>query len=680
MTYDPQFNEPSVTTDPLGNTTTYAYDSNGNMIAATDPLGNTTSLTYNPAGQPTTVTDPLGNQTQFTYNAGDLVATTDPLGRTTNRFVDNAGRVAAVADPLGHTTRIVYDPLGKIAATIDPLGNQTAFAYDADSNLLSVTDANQKKTQFAYTNMDQMITRTDPLGNSSSMKYDLSGNLTQTTDRKGQVTTYSYDGLNRMTFAGYGTQTGPTYQSTTVYTFDAGSRLTGITDSITGVISRTYDGLDDLISETTPQGSVAYTYDADGRRQTMTVSGQAPVNYTVDNASRLTSIVQGASNVSFAYDGDGRRTSMTLPNGVVATYSYDASSQLTGIVYQGGALAPQNLAYTYDLAGRRVGVSGSLASTQLPAAVSSVVYNANNQLTQWGSTAMTYDLNGSTLNDGTNSYSWDARNRLVSANNNGASFAYDPLGRRVSKTVMSTTTNFLYDGANAVQESGTNPTANLLTGGVDERFTRTSATETDNYLTDALGSTLELTDATGATEEQYSYGPYGILSASGGSTTNSYAYTGREFDGLGIDYYRARYYNPTTGRFLSEDPIGLAGGFNLYAYAQDSPTNRVDPSGCLDCGQALDNLRDAINNLVGRMNENAAHGGGCPGHAKAIQQAANRVQNAFSAALGCLTPEEVQEVQGLLGEAAAVAALALLIVLLMDGLPILALGALALAF
>jgi RHS repeat-associated protein len=144
--------------------------------------------------------------------------------------------------------------------------------------------------------------------------------------------------------------------------------------------------------------------------------------------------------------------------------------------------------------------------------------------------------------------------------------------------------------------------------------------------------------------------------------------------------YRARYYNPTTGRFLSEDPIGLAGGFNLYAYAQDSPTNRVDPSGCLDCGQALDNLRDAINNLVGRMNENAAHGGGCPGHAKAIQQAANRVQNAFSAALGCLTPEEVQEVQGLLGEAAAVAALALLIVLLMDGLPILALGALALAF
>ena len=235
--------------------------------------------------------------------------------------------------------------------------------------------------------------------------------------------------------------------------------------------------------------------------------------------------------------------------------------------------------YSYDLAGRRVGVSGSLATAQLPAAVTNAFYNANNQLTQWGSTAMTYDANGSTLNDGTNSYVWDARNRLASANSSGASFAYDPLGRRVSKTFMSAATNYLYDGANAVQEFGTNPTANLLTGGIDERFTRTSATETDNYLTDALGSTMELTDATGATEEQYSFGPYGAQSASGATTTNSYTYTGRESDGLGIDYYRARYYNPTTGRFLSEDPLGFVGGFNLYQYVKDNPMSLTDPFG-----------------------------------------------------------------------------------------------------
>jgi RHS repeat-associated protein len=190
------------------------------------------------------------------------------------------------------------------------------------------------------------------------------------------------------------------------------------------------------------------------------------------------------------------------------------------------------------------------------------------------------DANGNTLNDGMNSYSWDARNRLVSANNNAASFSYDPLGRRESKTILSTTTAFLYDGANAVQESGTNGTANLLTGGLDERFSRTDAAGTYDYLTDALGSTLALTDATGASVEQYSYDPYGSQSASGAATTNSYTYTGRESDGLGINYYRARYYNPQIGRFLSEDPLGLAGGdVNFYAYVANDPIDLIDPSG-----------------------------------------------------------------------------------------------------
>jgi RHS repeat-associated protein len=264
-----------------------------------------------------------------------------------------------------------------------------------------------------------------------------------------------------------------------------------------------------------------------------------------------------------------------------ANYSFDAASQLTGIVYQGGALGMANLSYAYDLAGRRIGVSGSLASTQLPAAVSLAVYNANNQLTQWGTTAMTYDANGNTLNDGSNSYVWDARNRLVSADNNAASYAYDPLGRRMGKTFMSANTNYLYDGANPVQElNGTTPTANLLTGGLDERFTRTDATGTYNFLTDALGSTVALTDSTGNSQTQYSYDPYGGQSASGAYSTNSFTYTGRETDGLGIDYYRARYYNPQIGRFLSEDPLGFAGGdTNLYAYVGGDPSDAIDPLG-----------------------------------------------------------------------------------------------------
>lgn len=237
-------------------------------------------------------------------------------------------------------------------------------------------------------------------------------------------------------------------------------------------------------------------------------------------------------------------------------------------------------------------VGGSLASTQLPAAVSGAVYNANNQLTQWGTTAMSYDANGNTLNDGMNGYVWDARNRLFSANNNGATFTYDPFGRRTAKTILSANTNFLYDGVNPVQElNGSTITANLLTGGIDERFLRTTATETNNYLTDAMGSTIALTGPTGNSTVQYSYGPFGAISITG-TTTNDYTYTGREIDGLGINYYRARYYNPQIGRFLSEDPIGFAGGINQYAYVSDDPIDFIDPFGADKCpgnGQAGQN-------------------------------------------------------------------------------------------
>ena len=168
---------------------------------------------------------------------------------------------------------------------------------------------------------------------------------------------------------------------------------------------------------------------------------------------------------------------------------------------------------------------------------------------------MTYDSDGNTLNDGTNTYAWDARSRLVSANSNGATFSYDPFGRRIAKTLLSTTTNFLYDGVNPVQElNGSTVTANLLTGGIDERFQRTDSTGTYSYLTDALGSTMALADSTGAEQTTYSYGPYGALSITG-TNTNDYTYTGREADGLGINYYRARYYN----RKRAAAPTGFVG-------------------------------------------------------------------------------------------------------------------------
>ncbi len=351
-------------------------------------------------------------------------------------------------------------------------------------------------------------------------------------------------------------------------------------DSVTGTIARVYDGLDRLTSETTPQGGVSYGYDTDSRRTSMTVAGQPAVNYSYDNASRLTQIAQGASAVSFVYDSASWRTSLTLPNGVAMSYSYDNASQLTGINYTLGQNSLGNLAYTYDLAGRRTSEGGSYASTGLPQPVSLTAYDAANELTEWGAATPVYDANGNTLSDGTNSYAWNGRNQLASMNSSAESFQYDPLGRRVAKTVLFGTTNYLYDGANPVQElAGTTPTANLLTGlGIDERFTRTDSSATANFLTDALGSTLALTDPSGNTLASYTYEPFGNTTATG-SSASTYQYTGRENDGTGVYYYRARYYSPTLQRFVSEDPIGIVGGINKYAYTLSNPTTYRDPSG-----------------------------------------------------------------------------------------------------
>jgi RHS repeat-associated protein len=291
--------------------------------------------------------------------------------------------------------------------------------------------------------------------------------------------------------------------------------------------------------------------------------------------------------VTFDYDNANRRTSLTLPNGIVMTYGYDDASQLTGITYKSGTTTLGDLTYGYDLAGRRTSMGGSYARTTLPTALGSAVYNAANQLTNWDTVLLTYDNNGNMTSDGTNSYVWNSRNTLDSMNAPTNTFQYDAFSRRVSKTIGTTTTKYLYDGATMVQELDGSPTpaptANLLTGGIDEVFTRTTAAPdpegTRNFLTNGLRSTIALTDSTQAFQTTYIYEPFGNTGAFGSATSNSYQYTGRENDGTGLHYYRARYYSPTLQRFISEDPIGFLGGVNLYRFVKNDAINKIDPLG-----------------------------------------------------------------------------------------------------
>ena len=274
---------------------------------------------------------------------------------------------------------------------------------------------------------------------------------------------------------------------------------------------------------------------------------------------------------------------LTLPNGITVEYGYDPASQLTGLTYKLGGNTLGNLTYTYDAVGNRVSIGGSWARTGLPAALASAAYDASNQIATWAGTSFTYDANGNLTNDGTKTYGWNARNQLTALSGGAAaSFQYDGLGRRRARTASGTTTGFLYDGLNTVQEfNGGTPSANLVPGlTVDEWLTRTDAAGARHFLPDALGSSIALTDGTGAVQTSYTYEPFGQTSISGSTSTSAFQFTGRENDQTGLYYYRARYLNPVLNRFVSEDPIGFNGGdANLYSYVSNNPLRFTDPEG-----------------------------------------------------------------------------------------------------
>lgn len=581
FTYTSDYNQLASVIDPLGHTTNFGY-TNGCLTQITDALGHSTIIQCNAAGQRTTVQDALGNTATFAYQGYDLQSVTDPLSRTTSYVMDALGRRIATRDALGNVTLIQYDTNDRVVSTTDALNQTTTQSYDGNGNLLSVTLPNTGVIHYVYDNRDRLITRTDAMNQAESWTYDGMSNLLTHTDRKGQVTDISYDALNRKSLVSYGDGSG--IQAS----YDAGDRVTSLTDSTSGTLSWDYDMLDRLSGTSSPQGSISYTYDAAGRRTSMTAAAQAIASYTYDNANRLTAITQGGETVQLAYDADNRRTALTLPNGITVAYGYDMASELTGLTYtQNNGTTLGNLTYGYDADSRIISKSGSFATDILPTATTQpATFDLNDRKTSFNGQALSYDANGNLTSDGTNTYSWNARNQLTQisqGSNAQLSFSYDALGRRINKTIQGTATQFLYDGNNAVQETQGSTVNPILVGlGIDERFARNDVMGRTYLLADQINSTIALTDSNGALKHQYSYDPYGNVTSNDTTTgfTNPYQFTGREADAPGLYYYRARYYSPVMASFISEDPATFDGGqLSFYAYVDADPLDNNDPIG-----------------------------------------------------------------------------------------------------
>ncbi len=600
--YDPVFNKPTKITDAIGNITTLTYDVKGNLIQILSPKSELTVIGYNAKGVPISLTDALGNISTFEYDEfGNLIKATDPLGNAAQLDYDFIGRLISAIDPKGKITLYSYDDLNRIREITDALNGKTIFSYDQNGNLLTVKDAKNQTITYTYNLKDKVATMTDQLGKTETYSYDQSDNLLSLTDRKGQTTAYQYDLMNLPTKATYSDG------STTSFTYDVVRRLTDINDSISGPIHYEYSNtgcsacggaIDKVIQEITPLGSISYTYDAIGRRTSMTVAGQPTVNYNYDADSSLTNLntlISGVvANFNIGHDALGRRASLTLPNGVTTNYGYDNASRLLNLNHLNPANAIlESLTYTYDANSNRTSMVRPAVNLPMPNTATNITHNQANQLLTFNDKTITYGDNGNmtavTNTCGTTNYTWDVRNKLTGMNGFNtdcsplsASFKYDAWGRRFEKTVNGKTTQYLYDGYDIIQEiEGGAVSANYIrTGNIDEPLVRIKSDGSVKYYqTDALGSIIALTDETGVITTQYAYDPFGNVTVSGQVSDNPFQYTGRENDGTGLYYYRARYYNSELQRFISEDPIGLMGGINKFAYTFNNPANLTDPLG-----------------------------------------------------------------------------------------------------
>ncbi len=591
----------------------YRYDRRNRVTLNTiivDGDARTVGFGYDPDGKIVKTTDPNGKSRLFEYDAfGNMTKETGPLGHVVRYQHDNRNNVVAIVDPNGGISRFEYDRQNRLTKEIRPLGQSTRYVYDAASNLVDRIDPKGQRTHYVYDDAGRLIKREyfpTADGGVAALTVDFGR------DAVGKVVTWSdgtfsgtfvHDDLQRKTdeTVNYGN-----FALSAHYGYYGNGEVSRFVSPDGIPYMYTYDGDNLLASVQTPTGALTINDSFWTEPKTVTLPGGATQTYAYNGLLNLRSLqVKSPTQtpvleLSNTYDRTQAVTQRSI-GGATSSYTYDDDTRLTSAQSASGKQV-----YTLDGMGNRV-ADASGAWT----------YNANNQLLSRPGVSYAYDENGNLVRKSQGGvrrdYFYDYDNRLVRVEDQDgvviARYGYDPFDRRLYKEVGGVRTYFFHSDQGLVAEVDSTGASVRTYGyhpqskfGTRPLFVRTAAGYAYYHL-DHLGTPVALTASDGRVVWSADYDAFGKAVIRVAEATSNLRLPGQYWDDeTRLHYNDRRYYDPETGRYLTEDPIGITGGLNLYLYVEADPINFSDPTGeCLIPGAVKGFFKEGVSNIIEQL-------------------------------------------------------------------------------